>query len=89
MKADLKEFEKFNERVKNGEIIDIATFKPLITTTEIIGFLMGDERKYLDKTAFFDARHQEADRGEFQAAFSGVLDQLMARRGEIGPGKSL
>ena len=83
--ADLKAFEEFNERVMYGEVKDISTFKPLITTTEIIGFLMGDERKYLDKTSFFDASHQEADRGEFLAAFSGVLDQLLARKPEIGP----
>ena len=82
---DLEAVEKFEERVKNGEIKNIATFQPLITTTEIIGFLMGDERKYLDKTSFFDARHQETDRAEFVSAFSGVLDQLLARKREIGP----
>ena len=81
----LEELEKFGERVKNGEIIDVTPFQPRITTTEIIGFLMGDERKYLDKTSFFDARHQEADRAEFVSAFSGVLDRLLARKPEIGP----
>ena len=85
MDDDLKAAEKFDERVKNGEIKNIATFQPLITTTEIIGFLMGDERKYLDKTSFFDARHQETDRAEFVSAFFGVLDQLLARKPEIGP----
>ncbi len=81
----LQELEKFAERVKNGEIIDVTPFQPHITTTEIIGFLMGDERKYLEKTSFFDARHREAERAEFVSAFSGVLDRLRARRPEIGP----
>ncbi len=82
----MEELDRFSERAKNGEIKDVTPFQPLITTTEIIGFLMGDERKYLDETSFFDARHQEAERTEFVSAFSGVLDRLLARRPEIGPG---
>ena len=81
----LEELDRFSERVKNGEIKDVTPFQPRITTTEIIGFLMGDERKYLDKTSFFDARHREADQAKFVSAFSGVLDQLLARKPEIGP----
>ena len=72
---DLIAVEKFQERLKKGEIKNITPFQPLIrTTAEIIGFLMGDERKYLDKTLFFDARHQKAEQVDFLSAYYSVLD---------------
>ena len=82
---DVKAVEKFAERVKKGDIKNITPFQPLITTTEIIGFLMGDEKKYLDKTTFFDARHNKADQANFLTAFNDALAQLRARQDELGP----
>ena len=82
---DLIAVEKFQERLKKGEIKNITPFQPLITTAEIIGFLMGDERKYLDKTLFFDARHQKAEQVDFLSAYYSVLDQLLLRQAEFSP----
>ena len=84
LEQDFVAEHEFMERIKRGEIKDITPFRPLITTAEIIGFLMGDERKYLDKTTFFDAHHQEVDKADFLAAFSGVLEQLQTRQAELG-----
>lgn len=83
-RGDIEEVEKFEERVKKGQIKNVTPFQPLITTTEIIGFLMGDERKYLDKTTFFDACHHKADQAHFLSAFYDVLAQLRARQPELG-----
>ena len=83
-REDIEEKDKFSERVEKGEIKEVTPFQPLITTTEIIGFLMGDERKYLDKTTFFDARHCQADQAYFLSAFYDVLTQLRARQPELG-----
>ena len=83
--SELEEFEEFHRLVKLGRIKVDTPFQPLITTVEIIGFLMGDERKYLDRTSFFDARHRKVDRKVFLSAFSGALDQLLGRQAEIGP----
>ena len=82
---DAKAADEFDERVEKGEIKNVTPFQPLITTTEIIGFLMGDERKYLDKTTFLDARHHKADQADFLPAFYNVLAQLRARQAELGP----
>ena len=84
-KNDLIALDKFRERVTKGEIKNVTPFQPLITTTEIIGFLMGDERKYLDKTLFFDARHQKAEQVDFLSAYYSVLDQLLLRQAEFSP----
>ena len=83
--SDIREFEEFHQRIEEGRIIVATPFQPLITSVEIIGFLMGDERKYLDRTLFFDARHQEVDRDDILSAFATVLDRLQGRQAEIGP----
>ena len=85
MESDLIAWEKFKGRLTKGEIQNITPFQPLITTIEIIGFLMGDERKYLDRTTFFDASHQEADLENILSAYHSVLDQLLTRQGELSP----
>ncbi len=82
--SELEKFQEFQRRVEQGRIKSVTPFQPLITTVEIIGFLMGDERKYLDRTSFFDARHRQADREKFLAEFSGVHEQLRSRQAEIG-----
>ena len=83
--SELEKFQEFWRHVEQGRIKSVTPFQPLITTVEIIGFLMGDERKYLDRTSFFDARHREVDREEFLADFSRVHDRLLSRLPEIGP----
>ena len=84
MEEDFIAENTFMERVKKGEIKNITPFQPLITTIEIIGFLMGDERRYLDRTSFFDTHHQEVDKAGFLSDFSGVLEQLQGRQAELG-----
>ena len=83
--SELEKFEDFHRRVEQGRIITVTPFQPLITSVEIIGFLMGDERKFLDRTSFFDARHRQVDREKFLADFSVVHDHLRSRQAEIGP----
>ena len=82
---DLDKYDEFHEHVEQGLIKNITPFQPLITTIEIIGFLMGDEGKFLDGTTFFNRHHREADREAVISAFSGVLDQLLTRQAELNP----
>ena len=82
--GELEAFEEFHRLVEQGRIVNVTPFQPLITTAEIIGFLLGDERKFLDRTIFFDMYHQKADQENFLSAFFNVLDQLLDRRAEMG-----